>query len=637
MRRTSVVLTSVAAAVAILAGAAPSASAFGPTPAPAVAVSPSVPSGVLDVFGETAAGDVFFNRPGTDPRGAVRHADGSITALSQTLKGRGDMGPDGRLWLPIDGALWAFAADGTSTQYPITTTSGTLSTAIHEVRAGVDGRIWFLDNKVYRVGSIDTDGTGGVAYPIPGDRGLEHIARGTDGRMWITRSIGTLHAVTPAGAISTYPSIGKPVEGLGSNPSGVYAVVSGRLLKISSTGFASPVTMPVTSSVAGMPVSSDGWIWIGTATVISPSGRILQFSMPVDYTIQDLQNGNLVAYPDRIAIAPSLAGGFIGVVGQNLVRLPNPDVGVNLKVRASITSSKGANLLHVEATARTPGGSAVSGTYEVRIGWSRYIPDGFTYVERQTRRVGSVTVQGGTGSVDIPITPAMVAGTPKPYTLDHGNCCGLLLRTTGGLSSVRSGVGSLEPSSTMAYLDRMNHQALGRSMDTAGLTYWAAKLASGTPRATVTKSIVDSTAWRRQRVTSAYQRWLGRKPDANGLEYWQTWLRTHTTSDLDFQLGTTTAGRDAGGTSNAQRANHLAAALRLSSASASSFKTQLDQGANWSTLVRSAYFSRSASERRMTDLAPRSSFTPSVAAQVAEFQRTRDERGPLVKALATMP
>jgi hypothetical protein len=358
--------------------------------------------------------------------------------------------------------------------------------------------------------------------------------------------------------------------------------------------------------------------------------------MPVDYGIQDLQGGAFV-YPDRVTVAPSLAGGLVGAVGPDLVRIASPDVGVNLKVRSTVVAAKGANVLRVTASARTPGGSPVSGTYEVRIGWNRYIPDGLTYYERATRRVGSVQVVNGAGTVDLPITPAMVRGTPVPYSLDHGNCCSILLRTSGGVSSVIGAAGPLAASSTMQWLDRMNGQALARPMDTAGITYWAARLASGTPRATVTQSIVGSTAWRRQRVTSAYQRWLGRKPDANGLEYWQAWLKGHTTSDLDFQIGTTAAARDAAGTSTGERANHLAAALRLSSASADGFRKQLAAGTSWSTLVHSAYFSNSAAQRRMTDLAPRSAYTPSLASQVAELRSTRDERGPLVKALATMP
>lgn len=638
MGRKGKAIASVAAALAVLLGAAPVASAAGSTPPPAQVVAPAAPTGAEDVFGENQAGDIFFNRHGGDPKGAVRHADGSITPLAKTLAGRGDMGSDGRLWLPIGGSLWAFGADGSSTEYPITTSSGTTNTGIVEVRAGVDGRIWFVDTLRSRVGTIETDGTGATTVTIPGDSslgGVEHIARSEDGGMWVNRSKGQLYSVLDS-RVTAYGSIGKPVLGLAGNPSGLYAVVGATLLKISSTGVATPVSLPVTSQIAGAPVASNVWIWIGNATVISATGRIIQYSLPVDYVIGDLQSGAYV-YPDRVAVAPSLAGGLVGAVGPNLVRIANPDVGVNLKVRSTVVAAKGANVLRVTATARTPGGKPVSGTYEVRIGWNRYIPDGFTYVERMTRTVGTVSVQSGTGTVDIPITPSTVRGTPVPESLDHGNCCSILLRTSGGVSSVIGAAGPLAASPTMQWLDRMNGQALARPMDTAGITYWAAKLAGGTPRVAVTESIVGSTAWRRQRVTSAYQRWLGRKPDANGLEYWQVWLKGHTTSDLDFQIGTTAAARDAAGTGTGERANHLAAALRLSSASADGFRKQLAAGTPWSTLVRSAYFSNSAAQRRMTDLAPRSAYTPSLASQVAEFRSTRDERGPLVKALATMP
>lgn len=632
------VASTVAIATLLCVGAS-AASGVGGTPPPAQEVAPSAPEGAEAVFGENAAGDIFFNQHVSGARGAVRHADGSVTPLAKTLEGRGDMGSDGRLWLPISGSLWAFGADGSSTEYPITTGIGTTTTGLNEVRGGIDGRIWFIDTQRSRVGSISTDGTGATTVTIPGDStlgGLEHIARSDDGRMWVNRSKGTLYAVSDTWAVSTYASIGKPVYGLAGNPSGLYAVVGNKLLRISAGGSATPVTLPVSSQITGPPVASNVWVWIGNATVISPTGRIVQYSMPVDYVASDLYGG-IFAYPDHVEVAPSLAGGLVGVVGTKLVRIANPDVGVNLKLRSTVVSAKGANVLRVTASARTPGGSPLDGTYEVRLGWSRYIPDGMLPIERSSRAIGTVEVRSGTGTVDIPLTPATVRGTPVPDSLDHGNCCSLRLRTEDGVNSVFNAAGGLQPSSTMQWLDRMNGQALGRPMDTAGITYWAAKLASGTPRVTVAQSIVDSTAWRRQRVTSAYQRWLGRKPDATGLEYWQNWLKAHTTSDLDFQIGTTAAARDAAGTSTGERANHLAAALRLSSASADGFRKQLAAGTPWSTLVRSAYFSNSAAQRRMTDLAPRSAYTPSLADQVAEFRSSRDERGPLVKALATMP
>ena len=141
--------------------------------------------------------------------------------------------------------------------------------------------------------------------------------------------------------------------------------------------------------------------------------------------------------------------------------IANLDVGVNLKLRSTVVSAKGANVLRVTASARTPGGSPLDGTYEVRLGWSRYIPDGMLPIERSSRAIGTVEVRSGTGTVDIPLTPATVRGTPVPDSLDHGNCCSLRLRTEDGVNSVFNAAGGLQPSSTMQWLDRMNGQALG--------------------------------------------------------------------------------------------------------------------------------------------------------------------------------
>ena len=87
---------------------------------------------------------------------------------------------------------------------------------------------------------------------------------------------------------------------------------------------------------------------------------ISQFAMPVDYDLSNLGGSGLIAYPDRVAVAPSAAGGFVGVVGASLVRIPNPDVGVNLAVSTRVSLTKGVNVLHIRATARTPGGAAAN-------------------------------------------------------------------------------------------------------------------------------------------------------------------------------------------------------------------------------------------------------------------------------------
>lgn len=610
-------------------------------PAPASTISPTV-FGVVDVFGATSTGAVFYRTVGGDQPGSyIRQADGASLYLGGPFGGRGEVMSDDRLWAPLWDGLRAYAEDGSWNHYKLGFTSPEGSAV--EVRQGVDGRAWFLDTARNAIGAMDLDGTDVVEWPVTGPGKLSHLAKGPDGRMWFLREGGALAAITVDGTVTQYGTLGRSKDGLVSNASGLYASGQGGLLRIAADGRVDGVATP-NGSVNGTPVESQGWIWIGT-TSVSPSGRIAQYGLPIDFDY--VGSGGPLPRVDarRVTYAGSRQGGFVGSISGRLVRYANPDIGRNVVVRASVVEVKGVRYLRLAGSARTPGGTAVSGTYAVRMEWDRYIPDGLTYYQNASKRIGTMTISAGKGSVDIPVTSTLIAGTTRGF-LDHGTCCSVYLQAAAtpqgeGLSSRGAGVsdtnGTLEMSSTMQWLDRMNGRALARPMDAAGSVYWAQKLATGTPRSTVTRSIVHSTAWRRQRVTSAYQRWLGRKPDAAGLEYWQKWLETHATSELDFALGTTASARDAGGTTNVARGKHLASALRLASASAEQYTKQLDAGASWNTVVRTAYFSPAAQQRRMSDLAPRSSYTPSLSALVAEFGQSRDERGPLVKALATMP
>ena len=192
------------------------------------------------------------------------------------------------------------------------------------------------------------------------------------------------------------------------------------------------------------------------------------------------------------------------------------------------------------------------------------------------------------------------------------------------------------PEHTLQWLNRVSEQALGRAMDSQGARFWGSNLVKGTPRAVVARSIVETASWRRQRVVAAYQRWLLRDPSPDRLDHFARWLETHTTSELDLRLATSEEGRVAAGRTDEQRGRHLARALNLSAKALPHFERQFADGMHWNAVVRDAYFTRFAANRRMTDLAPRSTYTPDLDVLVADFQTTGDERTPLVKALATL-
>lgn len=66
---------------------------------------------------------------------------------------------------------------------------------------------------------------------------------------------------------------------------------------------------------------------------------------------------------------------------------------------------------------------------------------------------------------------------------------------------------------------------LRRTVDTAGLAYWSAKLDQGAPRTDVISGIAASDEYRTLQVTLLYRAYLGRVPDAAGLEFHKQILR----------------------------------------------------------------------------------------------------------------
>lgn len=639
----------VVAAAALLSTLAPtSAQAL---PAPNVPVAPAPEGGASLVFGANAAGDVFYNTAITysgslqGGDGRVRHADGSLTVLAQPLKGRGTIGPDGRLWLPTNGSLWATAPDGTRTEYPVVTPEATATTGISQVEAGSDGRIWFLDPSRSSVGSVAADGGDLKVWPVAGTGALSRLAPGADGRMWVTRAGGVLQAVDGSGQVSTYPTLGPGVTALRASGGSLYAVVSGALIHIAANGgwYTAAALPDVAWSAVG---TSDGWAWFqfeDLITAVSPSGRISRFSLARPYLLPG-------SWPD-VSLAPDQRGGFVVGQAQQLGRIASGSLSETFTATGTVVSVRGMYVLRVTATGRTPGGSPLTGPVEVVVWGTQLLGDDInTYQEERATVVASATLASGRATVDIPITSELVAKA-RPGALLHARCCDVSVRRPGpagspGLASWRSVVpggpsgsyyGSFVPSTTAAWLSEMSTRAIGRPMGTADQVRLAADLAAGrASRGSVSRWMVGTTSWKYHRVDTAFQRWFGRLPTSSERTYWAGKLISGTTSSLDLALGTKTAARDATGTTNAKRAAHLAAALHLSSSYATGYRTKLDAGTPWATVVRDAYNSSTARQQRIADLGPRSSFTPSVSALAAKMANG-DEREALIAVLATMP
>lgn len=65
----------------------------------------------------------------------------------------------------------------------------------------------------------------------------------------------------------------------------------------------------------------------------------------------------------------------------------------------------------------------------------------------------------------------------------------------------------------------------GREPDAAGLSYWATALRTGTPRRAVADFLTSSDEFRTGIIRRDYRVFLGREPDAGGLAFWLSQMR----------------------------------------------------------------------------------------------------------------
>jgi len=97
----------------------------------------------------------------------------------------------------------------------------------------------------------------------------------------------------------------------------------------------------------------------------------------------------------------------------------------------------------------------------------------------------------------------------------------MLSRLTGSAEYYRKAGGT-----TRTFVDAAYLTVLGRKPDDAGRLHWISRLDQGVPVATIARTLVASTEYRRIQVDAAYAELLGRKADDAGRAYWTTKLAT---------------------------------------------------------------------------------------------------------------
>ncbi|MGH7134529.1 MAG: hypothetical protein ACREHD_02250, partial [Pirellulales bacterium] len=77
---------------------------------------------------------------------------------------------------------------------------------------------------------------------------------------------------------------------------------------------------------------------------------------------------------------------------------------------------------------------------------------------------------------------------------------------------------------TVGYVARVYQSALHRGASTNDLLFWANQRGAGVSDAAIAQAVLSSAEAKMYVVINAYERYLGRVPDANSLAYWQSQL-----------------------------------------------------------------------------------------------------------------
>jgi streptogramin lyase len=403
------------------------------------------------------------------------------------------------------------------------------------ITTGPDGNLWFtqqtssLDTATSdHVGQITTAGSV-TEFPVPisgiegGGAGLQ-IARGADGNLW-------------------YTELGKPV-----------------VARLTTAGVVTEFTVPTdpnniftVPAVNGITAGPDGNIWftesapqggadevaprgnfpgISMIAKITPSGTITQYAVPganespMGITLGP-DNNLWFTLPDANKIGRITVNGDVQEFQVPLFP-PGPAIVHIVSGLGAITAGPDGNLWFVEDSSNRIGRITPQGAItEFAIPTAGSSPAGITgapdgnvwFTEQSGNNVGRIAPDGTITEFAIPTARAYPAGiTVGP----NGN----LWFTEGfgdnfvhpcGDSQIGEVILNLPPTPNGRFVNSLYVNLLGRPADLGGLAAWTASLDAGMSRAQVVLGFETSAEYRTDLVEQAFNHFLHRNADPQGL------------------------------------------------------------------------------------------------------------------------
>jgi streptogramin lyase len=351
------------------------------------------------------------------------------------------LGPDGNLWFAdFMGKIGKITPVGmTITEYGGLATNATPIA----ITPGPDGNIWFTEFNGQNIGSIATDGSGLVEYPIPSGFFPLGITTGPDGNLWFTvQSGGYVGTITTSGVMQEYQ-----IPGV-SEPAGIAVGPEGALYIADQAGTIDQVSLPSAAPVMTLypnlfgpygyfpyltTLGRDNAIWftdvndyIGRATT---QGSVTEYQIPTSGVVPE---GIALGLDGNLWFTEFTGGNKIGRITPAGVfaefSLPNP----NSEPVAIISGPDGA-LWFTEAAGRIGRIDLMGNLTEYAIPTSDGGPQGITvgpdgalwFTEQAVGQIGRITTSGAV--TEFPLTmsaaPLMIAAGPDLglWFTDPGN------------------------------------------------------------------------------------------------------------------------------------------------------------------------------------------------------------------------
>ncbi len=231
-------------------------------------------------------------------------------------------GPDGKLWFTerdVNKIGRITTAGVVDAEFPIKTAAS----GARLIAVGPDGNLWFTEQDANKIGQITTSGVV-TEFDVPtAASGPGGIVAGPDGNLWFTEiAANQIGKITTGGAITEFPitTASSGVRDITAGPDGKLWFCERDANKIGNITTAGVVTeFPIPSLTGSYPPSGitsgpDGNLWIAQYTYISrvtPAGVFTSFSPGAGaIRITSARNGNL-AFSRGEGIGEMTTGGAL--------------------------------------------------------------------------------------------------------------------------------------------------------------------------------------------------------------------------------------------------------------------------------------------------------------------------------------